>query len=199
MCHCDPGLKQTIAEQPQSKWKRKKQTPDGGVKQWKLNCLIQSHVSCELPFSSGIRGLVCCLRSHFSKRKSIVGFDCACRQASVWRCSSSSSKKLWKSSQPLSNMCFHYVHVWSSNSFFLCAVALFSAGLGSFPLASSSPVSSTVILLNPESVLLHQLHTLKPTHGPITEAIKLSTSLSPFAGASSSSPQMFFPSRFFPP
>lgn len=88
-------------------------------------------------------------------------------------------------------MCFHYVHVWSSNSFFLCAVALFSAGPGSFPF--SSPVSSTVILLNPERVLLHQLHTLKPTHGPIAEAIKLSTSLSPFAGASSSSPQMFSP------
>lgn len=93
-------------------------------------------------------------------------------------------------------MCFHYVHVWSSNSFFLCAVALFSAGPGSFPF--SSPVSSTVILLNPERVLLHQLHTLKPTHGPIAEAIKLSTSLSPFAGASSSSPQMFSPSCFPP-
>lgn len=45
-----------------------------------------------------------------------------------------------------------------------------------------------------ERVLLHQLHTLKPTHGPIAEAIKLSTSLSP----SSSSPQMFSPSCFPP-
>ena len=127
---------------------------------WKKIWSAQSHLSSELLFTCGILGFVRAELLLSSKRGVIVLFSCECTDTYIQQGSSSnntashhslsatwvstdgtmqtsgaqlpSSRELWLSSQPVS----------------------------SFPLSSSSPVSWTVILLNPDWVPLHRLRTL---------------------------------------
>lgn len=122
------------------------------------SCSTQSHLRPELPFSCVISGLILAELSHSKMRRIIVGFNCAHKQRG-------SSSKSTASHHSLPATCVSTDgNVWTSGAQMLCGQSeLFS----SFFFLNCHPLKSRVSASSPA-----------PTHGPIAEAIKLSTSLS---------------------